>query len=171
MVAEHGVWMKAKDGQWTMMAGLTNDWKDEARAVMKLAVDRIAGSLIEEKDYSLAWHYRKADPRISERHIREIANDLLNLTANSNLKVLEGSKVLEVKSANLNKGVTAQQWLSREKWDFVIAIGDDVTDEDLFKALPKSAWSIKVRAGVSAAKLSLDSPDEVRVLLKELMVK
>ncbi len=171
MVAEHGVWMKAKGGDWGMMAGLSNDWKDEARVIMKLAVDRIEGSLIEEKDYSLAWHYRKANPRISERHIREIANDLLNLTANSNLKVLEGSKVVEVKSASLNKGLTAQQWLSRENWDFVLAIGDDVTDEDLFKALPENAWSIKVRPGVSAAKLSLDSPDEVRALLRELMVK
>ncbi|MBU2536635.1 MAG: bifunctional alpha,alpha-trehalose-phosphate synthase (UDP-forming)/trehalose-phosphatase [Chloroflexi bacterium] len=171
MVAEHGVWMKAKGGDWGMMTGLSNDWKDEARAIMKLAVDRIEGSLIEEKDYSLAWHYRKANPRISERHIREIANDLLNLTANSNLKVLEGSKVIEVKNANLNKGLTAQQWLSRENWDFVLAIGDDVTDEDLFKALPENAWSIKVRLGVSAAKFSVDSPDEVRALLRELMVK
>ncbi len=171
MVAEHGVWMKAKGGDWGMMAGLSNDWKDEVRAIMKLAVDRIEGSLIEEKDYSLAWHYRKANPRITERHIREIANDLLNLTANSNLKVLEGSKVVEVKSASLNKGLAAQQWLSRENWDFILAIGDDVTDEDLFKTLPENAWSIKVRPGVSAAKFSVDSPDEVRTLLRELMVK
>ena len=62
------------------------------------------------------------------------------------LKVLEGSKVVEVKSASLNKGLTAQQWLSRENWDFILAIGDDVTDEDLFKALPENAWSIKVRS-------------------------
>ena len=171
MVAEHGVWMKAKGGEWGMMTGLSDDWKDEVRAVLKLAVDRIEGSLIEEKDYSLAWHYRKANPRISERHIREIVNDLLNLTANSNLKVLEGSKVVEVKSANLNKGSTAEQWISRQDWDFILAIGDDVTDEDLFRALPENAWSIKVRPGVSAAKFSLDSPDEVRSLLKELMVK
>jgi len=171
MVAEHGVWMKAKGGEWGMMTGLSDDWKNEVRAVLKLAVDRIEGSLIEEKDYSLAWHYRKANPRISERHIREIVNDLLNLTANSNLKVLEGSKVVEVKSANLNKGLTAKQWISRQDWDFILAIGDDVTDEDLFRALPENAWSIKVRPGVSAAKFSLDSPDEVRSLLKELMVK
>jgi len=171
MVAEHGVWMKAKGGEWGMMTGLSDDWKDEVRVVLKLAVDRIEGSLIEEKDYSLAWHYRKANPRISERHIREIVNDLLNLTANSNLKVLEGSKVVEVKSANLNKGSTAKQWISRQDWDFILAIGDDVTDEDLFRALPENAWSIKVRPGVSVAKFSLDSPDEVRSLLKELMVK
>ncbi len=169
MVAEHGAWMKAKNGDWNMMAGLSNKWKDEARAILQLAVDRIEGSLIEEKDYSIAWHYRQADPRISERHIREIANDLFNLTANSNLRVLEGSKVIEVKSANLNKGTTAQQWLSRQGWDFVLAIGDDVTDEDLFKVIPENAWSIKVRPGVSAAKFSLDSPDEVRALLKELV--
>jgi len=171
MVAEHGVWMKDKGGDWGMMAGLSDDWKDEVRAILKLAVDRIEGSLIEEKDYSIAWHYRKADPRISERHIREIANDLLNLTSNSNLRVLEGSKVIEVKSANLNKGITAQQWLSRQNWDFILAIGDDVTDEDLFKVIPGNAWSIKVRPGVSAAKFSLDSPDEVRALLKELVGK
>ena len=171
LVAEHGVWMKAKGGDWGMMTGLSDKWKPEARAIMELAVDRIEGSLIEEKDYSLAWHYRKADPRISERHIREIVNDLLNLTANSNLRVLEGSKVVEVKSANLNKGSAAQQWLSRQYWDFVLAIGDDVTDEDLFQALPEKAWSIKVRPGISTARFSLDSPDEVRALLGELVVK
>jgi len=171
MAAEHGVWIKTKGGDWEMMPGLSNEWKDEARAILKLAVDRIEGSLIEEKDYSIAWHYRQANPRISERHIREIASDLINLTSNSNLKVLEGSKVFEVKNANLNKGTTAQQWLSRQNWDFVLAIGDDVTDEDLFKVMPENAWSIKVRPGVSAAKFSLDSPDEVRALLKELVVK
>jgi len=171
MVAEHGVWMRTKGGDWEMMAGLSDKWKDEVRFILKLAVDRIAGSLIEEKDYSIAWHYRNADPRISERHIREIVNDLLNLTANSNLKVLEGSKVVEVKNASLNKGSTAQQWLSRQDWGFVLAIGDDVTDEDLFQALSANAWSIKVRPGVSAAKFSLASPENVRALLKELMVK
>ena len=169
MVAEHGVWMKVKGGDWGMMAGLSDDWKNEVRAILKLAVDRIDGSLIEEKDYSIAWHYRNADPRISERHIREIVNDLLNVTANSNLKVLEGSKVVEVKNANLNKGSTAQQWLSRRDWDFILAIGDDVTDEDMFQALPEKAWSIKVRPGLSAARFSLDSPDEVRALLRELV--
>ena len=77
----------------------------------------------------------------------------------------------DVKNANLNKGLTAQQWLSRENWNFILAIDYDVTDEDLFKTLPGNAWSIKVRPGVSAAKFSLDSPDEVRSLLRELMVK
>jgi trehalose 6-phosphate synthase/phosphatase len=163
--------MKDKGGDWKMMTGLSDKWKNEARFILKLAVDRIAGSLIEEKDYSMAWHYRNADSRITERHIREIVNDLLNLTANSNLKVLEGSKVVEVKSANLNKGSTAQQWLSRQNWDFVLAIGDDVTDEDMFQALSVNAWSIKVRPGVSAARFSLESPDDVRALLKEIMVK
>jgi trehalose 6-phosphate synthase/phosphatase len=76
-----------------------------------------------------------------------------------------------VKSANLNKGLTAQQWLSRENWEFVVAIGDDVTDEDMFKAVPENAWSIKIRPGVSAAKFNLGSPDEARALLRELMVK
>ena len=77
----------------------------------------------------------------------------------------------DVKNANLNKGLTAQQWLSRENWNFILAIDYDVTDEDLFKTLLGNAWSVKVRPGVSAAKFSLGSPDEVRSLLRELMVK
>ncbi|MFC1931557.1 bifunctional alpha,alpha-trehalose-phosphate synthase (UDP-forming)/trehalose-phosphatase [Chloroflexota bacterium] len=169
LIAEHGVWTKEKGKSWEMMATLTSDWKKGVRAIMELAVARIPGSLIEEKDFSLAWHYRKADPRIGELRIREVVNDLLNITANTNLKVLEGSKVVEVKSASLDKGVTALRWMARQKRDFVFAAGDDVTDEDLFRVLPSGAWSIKVRPGASLAKYSLDSPGDVRTLLQEML--
>ena len=83
--------------------------------------------------------------------------------------MLEGSKVVEVKSASVNKGRAALQWLSREDWDFILAIGDDLTDEDVFKVLPAIAWSIKVRFSASAAKFNLGSPSEVNSLLKELV--
>jgi trehalose 6-phosphate synthase/phosphatase len=137
--------------------------------MMELAVDRVPGSLIEEKDSSLAWHYRKAIPRISELRIREIINDLFNLTANSNLRVLEGSKVVEVKGANIDKGLTALQWISKQDWDFILAVGDDLTDEDIFKVLPQGAWSIKVRPGATSARFTLDSPNELRLLLRGLI--
>ena len=89
---------------------------------------RLPGSFVEEKEFSLAWHYRQAHPRISELRAREIINDLLNLTANFNLQIMEGSKVVEVKVAIINKGQAALAWISQEKWDFVLAIGDDLTD-------------------------------------------
>jgi len=169
LVAEHGVWIKEKGKEWEMIEALTSDWKEEMRPIFELCVDRTPGSFIEEKEFSLAWHYRKADPRLGDLRARELVNDLLNLTANLNLQVLEESKVVEVKNAGINKGRVALRWISREKWDFILAIGDDWTDEDVFKVLPATAWSIKVRFSASAAKFNLSSPRQVGLLLKEML--
>jgi trehalose 6-phosphate synthase/phosphatase len=59
-------------------------------------------------------------------------------------------------------------WLSKEKWDFILSIGDDSTDEDIFEALPDRAYSIKVGLGPSKARFTIPSFIEVRELLKEL---
>ncbi len=169
LVAEHGVWLKEKGKEWEMIEALGNDWKEDMRPILELCVDRTPGSFVEEKEFSIVWHYRKTDPRLGELRARELANDLLNLTANLNLQVLEGSKVVEVKNAGVNKGRAALPWLSREKWDFILAIGDDLTDEDIFKILPAMAWSIKVGFSASAARFHLSSSSKVRALLKEMI--
>ncbi len=168
LVAEHGAWLREKGGQWGMIEELTSDWKEEIRQVLELCVDRTPGSFIEEKAYSLAWHYREANPKLGELRARELVNDLLNLTANLNLNVLEGNKVVEVKNTGVNKGRAAMRWLSSEEWGFILAIGDDLTDEDIFRVLPADAWSIKVRFSASAAKFNLSSPAEVIDLLKQI---
>jgi trehalose 6-phosphate synthase/phosphatase len=139
------------------------------RPILELCADRTPGSFIEEKEFSLAWHYRRVNPSLGNLRAREVVSDLLNLTANLNLQVLEGSKVVEVKNAGINKGRAASRWLSQQDWDFILAIGDDVTDEDVFEILPPSAWSIKVRLSASIAKFNLGSPTEVITLLKEMI--
>lgn len=169
LVAEHGVWTKEKGKEWKMIQTLSSDWKGEVRPILELYVDRTPGSFVEEKEFSLAWHYRKAKHRLGDMRARELANDLLNLTANLNLQVLEASKVVEVKNAGVNKGRAALRWISRKKWDFILAVGDDLTDEDVFKVLPPRAWSIKVRFSVSSAKFNLSFPSQVRALLKEML--
>ena len=60
------------------------------------------------------------------------------------------------------------RWVSRDDWDFILAIGDDWTDEDIFKVLPPTAWSIKIGFSASAAKFNLGSQREVKLLLKEM---
>ena len=75
---------------------------------------------------------------------RQLLDMLLYVTANLDLQVLEGSKVIEVKNLGINKGKAAQQWIARDNWDFILAIGDDWTDEDLFKVIPATGYSIKV---------------------------
>ncbi len=169
LVAEHGVWTKERGREWEKVETLSDDWKAEVRPILELYVDRTPGSLIEEKEFSLAWHYRKVGYRLGDIRARELADGLLNLTSNLNLQVLEGSKVVEIKNAGVNKGRGALRWISRKPWDFILAIGDDLTDEDVFKVLPATAWSIKVRFSASAARFNLSSPSQVRALLKGLV--
>jgi trehalose 6-phosphate synthase/phosphatase len=169
LVAEHGVWIKEKGGGgWEMIETLTSEWKEEVYPILESWVDRTPASFIEEKEFSLVWHYRKANPKLGELRARELINNLSNITANLNLQVLEGSKVVELKNTDINKGRAALRWISREKWDFILALGDDWTDEDTFKVLPSTAWSIKVGFGASAARFSLNSPSKATSLLRKI---
>jgi len=168
LVAEHGVWIKEKGGVWETIETLTSDWKEEVYPILDLWVDRTPGSFIEEKEFSLVWHYRKADSNLGEHRARELINNLSNAIANLDLQVLEGNKVVEVKNTGINKGRAAFRWIARNKWDFILALGDDWTDEDTFKVLPSTAWSIKVGAGASAARFSLGSPSKTTSLLRKM---
>ncbi len=169
LVAEHGVWIKEKGGGWETIETLTSEWKEEVHPILESWVDRTPGSFIEEKEYSLVWHYRKANPGLGELRARELINNLSNTIANLNLQVLEGSKVVEVKNTDINKGHAASRWISREKWDFILALGDDWTDEDTFKILPSTAWSIKMGFGASAARFNLSSPSKATSLLRKMV--
>jgi trehalose 6-phosphate synthase/phosphatase len=168
LVAEYGVWIKESGGVWETTQTLTGDWKDEVHPILESWVDRTPGSFIEEKEFSLVWHYRKSNPRLGELRARELESNLSNAIANLDLQVLEGNKIVEVKNTGINKGHAAARWISREKWDFILALGDDWTDEDTFKVLPSTAWSIKVGFGASAARFSLSSPSKAISLLRKM---
>ena len=168
LVAEHGAWIKAKDKDWQVIEPLRNDWKDTIRPILELYADRTPGSSIEEKDFSLVWHYRKADSELASLRIQELRDAVLNLTENLDIGVFEGSKILEVKNIGISKGHATEQWLSKGKWDFILAAGDDYTDEDMFSILPESAYSIKVGYGISKARFNMNTVNEFRSLLDQL---
>jgi trehalose 6-phosphate synthase/phosphatase len=168
LIAEHGVWTKRQGLDWQSVEHIKEDWKDTISPVLELYADRTPGSFLEEKDFSLVWHYRKASSELAHIRIQELRGALLNLTANLNVGVFEGSKILEIKRISLNKGRAAECWLAEKNWDFIIAAGDDYTDEEMFTVLPEKAYSIKVGFSVSKARFNVDTVHEVRLLLKEL---
>lgn len=165
--AEHGAWIKEKGKEWETIEPLRNDWKKDIRPILEVYTDKTPGSFIEEKEFSIAWHYRKVDPELGPGRVRELVDNLI--TADPNLHVLEENKVIEVTNADIDKGRAASRWIAKKEWDFVLAIGDDLTDEDIFGVLPKTAYSIKVGPGPSQAMFNLDSPSSVLLLLKELV--
>lgn len=168
LVAEHGAWMRQEDGKWQMVEAFSQDWKEEIRPILEQYVDRTPASFIEEKDYCLVWHYRKVDPELGTIRANELKNDIIKLTANLNLTVLEGNKVIEIKNAGINKGRASLFWLNREKWDFVFAAGDDLTDEDIFAVIPEDGFSFKVGLHPSHAKINVDSWRDIRSILGEI---
>ncbi len=168
LIGEHGVWLRQNGKDWETVTTLTDEWKPDIRKVLEGYVSRTPGSFIEEKDYSLVWHYRKVETGLGELRTRELTSHLKYLATNQNLQVLEGDMVVEFKSSEVNKGRAAKSWLKRYNADFIMAIGDDWTDEDTFKAMPKDSFTIKVGSSHSQAKYSIGGPDEVRELLKSI---
>ncbi len=171
LVAEHGVWIKERDSDWQMIEYISEDWKDAIRPVLESFADRTPGAFVEEKEYALVWHYRRADPELSGIRARELKDALIDITKNLDLLVLDGNKVIEVKPININKGRAAKFFLEKEEYDFILAAGDDWTDEDLFDAIPEYGYTIKVGLGVSRSLFNVDSYREMRELLKEFIDK
>jgi trehalose 6-phosphate synthase/phosphatase len=171
LVAEHGAWIKEKGKDWQCLGSFNRNWKDSVRPILELYSDRTPGSLVEEKDFSLVWHYRRANPELASIRLHELKSALLNLTANLDVGVFEGNKILEAKNHGINKGRAAEFWLINQKWDFILAAGDDYTDEEMFACMPDTAYSIKLGTGISKARFNLDNVSDLRLLLEELLSK
>lgn len=168
LITEHGVWLKKIGGHWEFLIQNSNDWKSKIIHTLEYYVDRTPGSFIEEKKYSLVWHYRKTDPELGQMRAIELKDELSNLTANDDLEIMEGNKVIEIKSRGVNKGQAALQFMQGNQYDFVAGIGDDWTDEYLFGVIPPEGVSIKVGTGKTSAKYHLSDYQEVRQFLKHL---
>ncbi len=169
IIASHGLWLRQPQGEWKMTMSVDNDWKDSVRHVLEMYTDRTPGSLIEEKEYSLAWHYRQCEPEIGVQKRNELREALISITQSMSLGILEGNKVLEIKDTRMNKGHGAHQMLQTKEFDFIFGVGDDHTDEDLFTELPDDAFSIKVGAGNTNANYRLKSFRNIRQLLKRFI--
>jgi trehalose 6-phosphate synthase/phosphatase len=169
MIAEHGAWQKSFEDKWNSLPLLTDQWKQEIRTLLETYTDRTPGSFIEEKSYSLVWHYRKAEEGLGELRANEIISHMKILAADKGLQLMPGNKVIEFKNMEVNKGKAALNWLYDKKLDFILALGDDHTDEDIFRALPDDAFTIKVGNNISEAKYYLNDFNEVRKLLWSLV--
>ena len=168
MLACHGLWMRGPEDEWAMTVSLENDWKGSIRHVLEMYTDRMPGSFIEEKDYSLVFHYRQCEPDMIEAKLNEVKETLTSMIRSTMLSVQEGNKVLEIKDSRTNKGHGAVAFMQNQDFDFILGVGDDTTDEDLFAALPDSAFSIKVGLGPTKADYYLRSWKSMRELLRKL---
>ena len=168
LVAEHGVWIQTTGQSWQRAKSSTGEWKGKLLPVLEIYADRLPGAFVEEKEDSLTWHYRMADPEQAELRAPELVDHLLNLTAKTDLQIVQGSKVVEIRRAGVDKGSATLYWLDHREYDFILGVGDDTTDEDLFKALPASAVSIRVGISGTHAQYNVRNCADVIDLLRSL---
>lgn len=168
LIAEHGAWQKSMGEDWNQIIPLNDHWKQNIKDFLETIVDRTPGSFIEEKSYSIAWHYRKLDPGLAEIRKHELTEKLNMKISGLNLQLMEGNKVLEIKDNNINKGIAAKNWIDKDNFNFILAVGDDYTDEDTFKVLPDTAYTLKVGFTSTRAKYNIDTVEDVKSLLEKI---
>ncbi len=170
---EHGLWVKwTGELEWQKMIpeDQTPDWYPSVREIFTQFSRGTPGSFIEEKETAIAWHYRMADPEYGSWQARELTVNLTNFLANKPAEVLHGKNIIEVRIAGVNKGnLFARMQQLGKKYDFILAIGDDMTDEDIFAVMPEYGYTIKVGKNLSKAKYRLNNVNEVRNFLSKFI--
>ncbi|UBM58373.1 bifunctional alpha,alpha-trehalose-phosphate synthase (UDP-forming)/trehalose-phosphatase [Marinilongibacter aquaticus] len=171
LVTEHGAAKRLKGEDWKMTEKIFNpEWRQEIHHQMKLVTHRCAKSFIEEKSFALAWHYRNADKDLGFLRSRELIDSLYRVINNNMpLQVIDGNKVVEVRMTGVDKGSAALELYETHRADFVLTIGDDRTDEDMFRALNSVAYTIKVGTENTEAKYYFTHIAEVLPFFENLI--
>jgi len=170
--AEHGVWFRAAPtGEWeSVLTVPCCAWMPEVRAMMEEFSATTPGAFVEEKRASIAWHYRQAPRGYGRAQARELRLVLSKAMVDQPIEIIEGKRVLEVRSRSASKAAVVQRLLSRDTPPTaILAFGDDRTDEELFAALPPSAIAVHVGSGASLARHRLHDPAATRNFLRALI--
>jgi trehalose 6-phosphate synthase/phosphatase len=169
IISDHGSMIKT-GSHWRNMIADNNLWKKSVIPVFLQASLNCPKSFVEEKEFSIAWHYRNADYHAGSSHSKALILDLKRLAYSYNLKILNGNKVVEIINNETGKGKAVKKLIEEGQYDFILSIGDDTTDEEMFEYFLNipNAYTVKVGTGSSFARYKLSGIDQVVSLLKQL---
>jgi trehalose 6-phosphate synthase/phosphatase len=168
MAAEHGAYFK-EGGVWHSKLKESKPWNDEIVAILSRFVDKTPRSILEEKESTLVWHYRNVDGWLASLREQQLIQALIEPCGRLGLQIMRGNKIVEVKSPLHTKGSEAKRLFGQASYDFVLAMGDDTTDEDTFKALPDSSYPITLGSLSQVARYNLRSQSKVIPFLRKLI--
>ncbi|CAL0313171.1 unnamed protein product [Lupinus luteus] len=186
LAAEHGYFLRwSRDSEWeTSHLSVDLDWKNMVEPVMQSYTEATDGSSIEVKESALVWHHLDADPDFGSCQAKELLDHLESVLANEPAAVKRGQHIVEVKPQGINKGLAAEKILSTmvnggNSPDFVMCIGDDRSDEDMFESILRTVscpslpaapeiFACTVGSKPSKAKYYLDDTTDVIKLLQGL---
>ncbi|MFA7180821.1 MAG: bifunctional alpha,alpha-trehalose-phosphate synthase (UDP-forming)/trehalose-phosphatase [Bacteroidales bacterium] len=167
LAAEHGAFYKS-DGKWHKNS-MQKKWDPEILTILNQFVEKTPRSALEVKETALVWHYRKVDGWLASMRVQQLIEALVTPCTRDHLQIMKGNKIIEVKHPDFTKGSEVNRLLNEDNYDFVMAMGDDVTDEDMFFALPNNSTTIKIGTFSEYAKYNLLNQTETLPFLKKLM--
>ena len=168
LVAEHGHYVKNEGQKWKCSTRGDKQWMDDIIPIFESFMDRTPGTFIEQKQNSLVWHYRKTDPELAAGRVVELKTVLSSLISDQ-LIVMDMDKALEVVDRQVDKGTAVAKIIGQNQYDFILCIGDDVTDENMFGALPENAFTVRVGKKPTIASYSIEGVSRVKELLSSLI--
>ena len=185
LVAEHGHASCGPDGRTRLLpfgagagggAGPDPGWMPAVAAAMERLARETPGARVERKAAGLVWHFRCVEPTLGERQAECLARELEAATAGRPLAVTRGHGIVEVTAAGVHKGLAISRCLDAagaagEPHAAVLCVGDDRTDEAMFRALEARAGggalvSVKVGPGETAARFRVAGVGAVLALLR-----
>ena len=167
LVAEHGYFTRNYAESWSEKANFNKDRIKSFKPILDSFSDRTPGTFVEEKLNSIVWHYRKSDPELANSRVVEFKTVFDSLSTDG-LNLMDMDKAIEIINAQVNKGSAVSEIISNKDYDFILCIGDDITDENMFESLPKNSYTIKVGKKKTSAKYYIKDPRQVKTFLSFL---
>ncbi|KAI9496750.1 glycosyltransferase family 20-domain-containing protein [Zychaea mexicana] len=141
--AENGYHIRPRGEDWQQMhANVDLSWMPAVKEIFRYYTERTPGASLETKDISIVWHYRKTtvgqDAQFAKWQAGECQNHIAD-SVNKNFQVhaVTGKTTIEVLPHDINKSAIANRIMQDINPDFVLSIGDDRMDEDMFAFLNK----------------------------------
>jgi trehalose 6-phosphate synthase/phosphatase len=155
LTAEHGFyWRPPGAAAWaTQDPEASFGWRDIVLPILELYAESTDGSYIEAKESALVWHHRDADPDFGSWQAKELLDHLEGVLANEAVEVVPGQAIVEVKPQGVSKGRAAERALSAAAAEgagppaFVLCIGNDRSDEEMFNAVLAATAGAAAGAG------------------------
>ena len=167
LVAEHGYFTRNYAERWSEKANFNKDRIKSFKPILDSFSDRTPGTFVEEKLNSIVWHYRKSDPELANSRVVEFKTVFDSLSTDG-LNLMDMDKAIEIINAQVNKGSAVSEIISNKDYDFILCIGDDITDENMFESLPKNSYTIKVGKKKTSAKYYIKDTRQVKTFLSFL---
>jgi trehalose 6-phosphate phosphatase len=127
-------------------------------------VEGTPGARLEVKPASVAVHVRQVQDRLAAAAVLEHARSL----GDSSLTMKPGKDVLEMAMTDADKGTALRRLRSELGGAATIYLGDDLTDEDGFRALDGGDVTVKIGGGETDARYLVDDTSGALALLDRL---